>query len=774
MKKRIGLLLAITIAATLPMAHGGTFVVKDGAAATKYMKTEGTGTSGDPYVPHHAVSDGTDIAGVDTAGADAGSNTSNRLAGSSWLHGYNGTTWDRIRAGLTGTTTTPTGFLNTLPFGRYNATPPTLTDGQWTSLQFDSSGALKVNPGTVAVTGTFWQATQPVSAASLPLPTGAATSAKQDTGNTSLASIDSKITAVNTGAVTVASSALPTGAATAAKQPALGTAGTASPDVLSVQGIASMTPITTTISGTPSVSISGTPSVSISNSPTVTANIGTSGSLALDATLTGGSAKSVVRGGAKGSTSAADVTSTASGANHQPLDVAIYDGSGNHITSFGGGTQYADGATQATPTGTVALGKNGSDVLKALSLDGSGYLNVNVAAGGGSGGTSSSYGGAFPATGTAGGFTDGTNMQGARVYDTDTGAGSQYSLGVSLRKAASGGSVELGTSTDPVRTDPTGTTAQPVTDNGGSLTVDGTVAATQSGSWSVTATQATAANLNMTEANSGSIKTAVELIDDVVATDGAAAPTKGAMMAGTDGTNAQTIKTDASGEIQVDVLTMPNVTIGAALPAGTNAIGKLAANDGVDIGDVTITNASIPVTDNGGSLTVDGTVTASNTAGDVAHDSADSGNPVKIGAVAKSADPTAVANGDRANLYTDLNGKLIVMPYTLPENQIYGSNASAITDTTSTSIIAAAGAGIRNYITSILVTNSHATVGTLVKITDGSGGTLLAQGYAAPAGGGWSLALPVPIKTTANTALHAICGTTGANVYVTAVGYKAP
>src|SRR3990167_9895543 len=41
----------------------------------------------------------------------------------------------------------------------------------------------------------------PVSAASLPLPSGAATGAKQDTGNTSLSSIDGKITAVNTGAV---------------------------------------------------------------------------------------------------------------------------------------------------------------------------------------------------------------------------------------------------------------------------------------------------------------------------------------------------------------------------------------------------------------------------------------------------------------------------------------------------------------------------------------------------------------------------------------------
>lgn len=50
----------------------------------------------------------------------------------------------------------------------------------------------------------------PVSAASLPLPTGAATAAKQDTGNTSLASIDGKITAVNTGAVVI-SAAIPAG-----------------------------------------------------------------------------------------------------------------------------------------------------------------------------------------------------------------------------------------------------------------------------------------------------------------------------------------------------------------------------------------------------------------------------------------------------------------------------------------------------------------------------------------------------------------------------------
>jgi len=79
---------------------------------------------------------------------------------------------------------------------------------------------------------------------------------------------------------------------------------------------------------------------------------------------------------------------------------------------------------------------------------------------------------AIPTSSTQVGGSDGTNLQAARVFDVDSGAGTQYALGISLRKTFSGGSVELGTSADPVRIDPTGTTAQPVTDNAGSLTVD--------------------------------------------------------------------------------------------------------------------------------------------------------------------------------------------------------------------------------------------------------------------------------------------------------------
>lgn len=50
-----------------------------------------------------------------------------------------------------------------------------------------------------------------------------------------------------------------------------------------------------------------------------------------------------------------------------------------------------------------------------------------------------------------------------RLYDLDSGGGTEFALGVSLRKTAGGGSVEAGTLADPLRVDPTGTTPQPVT-----------------------------------------------------------------------------------------------------------------------------------------------------------------------------------------------------------------------------------------------------------------------------------------------------------------------
>jgi hypothetical protein len=202
----------------------------------------------------------------------------------------------------------------------------------------------------------------------------------------------------------------------------------------------------------------------------------------------------------------------------------------------------------------------------------------------------------------------------------------------------------------------------------------------------------------------------------------------------------------------VDVLTLP------ALPAGTNNIGD------VDV----LTLPALPAgTNNIGDVDV---LTLPGVAGTVAHDAADSGNPVKVGARARTSDVTAVVNDDRTDLLADSLGKQVVHLGALNENHTNGT--ANYTTTTAADVIAAAGAGVKIAVTSILVTNAHATVGTKVEIRDGT--TVKIQGYAVAAGGGFALnagGRPLFIST-ANTAITARCVTTGAAVDVSSGGYK--
>jgi hypothetical protein len=100
------------------------------------------------------------------------------------------------------------------------------------------------------------------------------------------------------------------------------------------------------------------------------------------------------------------------------------------------------------------------DYLPVRLTDGSAFY---TASGGGGGSVpAATFGAPLPAEGIAAAYDDGINSQAARVYDTDTAVGTEWTLGVNLRKSSMGGSVEFGTLTDPVRVDPTGTTTQPV------------------------------------------------------------------------------------------------------------------------------------------------------------------------------------------------------------------------------------------------------------------------------------------------------------------------
>ena len=135
-------------------------------------------------------------------------------------------------------------------------------------------------------------------------------------------------------------------------------------------------------------------------------------------------------------------------------------------------------------------------------------------------------------------------------------------------------------------------------------------------------------------------------------------------------------------------------------------------------------------------------------AGNVAHDAADSGNPIKVGGRAHTSNPTAVANGDRVNAVYDTQGRAIVSMSIGPA-MVAGVSAD-ITNTSDTSVIAAQGSGVRTYITQITAFNSHATVATRVNIKDGA--TTIYSCYLAAAGGQVSITLPVPLRGSANTA----------------------
>jgi hypothetical protein len=147
--------------------------------------------------------------------------------------------------------------------------------------------------------------------------------------------------------------------------------------------------------------------------------------------------------------------------------------------------------------------------------------------------------------------------------------------------------------------------------------------------------------------------------------------------------------------------------------------------------------------------------------------------PVLV-ATGLSANPSAVTSGRGVDLMATLIGALVNKPFSIPEaDWQYAGAAGGITGTADVVLKAAAGSGIRNYVTSIDLRNAHATVATEVVIKDGSAvmwRQLLPAAMAAPV----NITFPTPLRGSAATAVNFACLTTGAQVYVNAQGYAAP
>ena len=355
------------------------------------------------------------------------------------------------------------------------------------------------------------------------------------------------------------------------------------------------------------------------------------------------------------------------------------------VSGGGAGEQYADNtAVNAAYKGNLILGTDGTH-YQIIGVDSDGHLQVDVLSGGGAGTQYADGAARGTATGTLAMGDDGTNIQSLKC-------------------------------------DTNGVLA--IQDNNSSLTVDGSVSIASAlpagtnniGDVDVLTLPAITIAANQTLANVTTLGT----ITNVVHVD------------------------DNGGSLTVD----GSVSIASALPAGTNAIGKLAANDGVDIGNVDVPGST------------------------VAHDAVDSGNPHKIGFKAVAFDGTAppnaaVAESDRVNAIGDLYGRLYV-EITHPNYWSVSADYSAAQ--TNTVIKAAPGAGLSLYITDIVISN-EATAGTIT-LLDGANGSVKFKIYSA-INGGCSTNLRTPIKLTANTAL-CITSTSVTTHSVNISGFIAP
>lgn len=158
--------------------------------------------------------------------------------------------------------------------------------------------------------------------------------------------------------------------------------------------------------------------------------------------------------------------------------------------------------------------------------------------------------------------------------------------------------------------------------------------------------------------------------------------------------------------------------------------------------------------------------------GQSGHASPIGGTPIRISARALTAAYGTVTNGSTADLMSTTQGVLTVRPYTIPELEwSYAAAAGGVINTTDVVLAAAAGAGLRRYITSMTLSNNSATA-TEVVLKDGA--TVIWRGHLAANAANVEIIFSNPLKTTANTALNFACITTAAAVYVNAQGYTAP
>lgn len=560
---------------------------------------------------------------------------------------------------------------------QYNAVAPTLTTGQQAALQGDASGKLLTSTtGTVAVSnfpatqpvsgtvtanqgGAPWSdsivqggntaivsaagalktdssaTTQPVSAASLPLPTGAATSANQATANASLSSIDGKLTTTANGLkvdgsavtqpVSASSLPLPSNAAVESgghlasldtKAPSQGQATMAASVPVAIASNQSAIPVSGTVTanaGTGTFTVgqaTGTNLHTVIDSGTVTANIGTTNGLALDATVSGlqsstGAAvpaKATMVGGTDGTNLRAISVTSAGKVNVEGGNATAVKVDGSAVTQPVSGTVTANAGTgnftvvQGTGTNLHAVVDSGAitaniGTTNGLALDAS-VTGLQVAQG-------------STTAAQKGGLNLGAVTTGSPTYTTATTQPLSLTTAGGLRTDSSATTQPISAAALPLPSNAaqeTGGNLAGLNAKFGSLgqkasagsapvviaSDQSAISVAQSGNFNVRVQDTAGTGIN-SQAIGGSQY--LNVVQPSTSTPASAVPTRSTEISGQDGSgNARNISTDTSGNVNMNVLA--NVT-----PADRSASGALTA--ACASGASCAAGSTVPVTVNG-------------------------------------------------------------------------------------------------------------------------------------------------------------------------------
>jgi len=476
--------------------------------------------------------------------------------------------------------------------GTFNTTQPTVTTGQRVDAQMTARGAQIVGTGadafhvtvdsvpTTAVTGTFWQATQPVSLASLPAVAGNKSSNGGTPGSNNLGVLPAVANAASptltegnqaglsvdlAGNLRVSNAATDTAGTTTA----LGALNAAAAVSLTGQQTASIFIASGTLSGTlvPEFSTDGgttwtqglfynpnsnaiIASAVLTNPNsatqlTILAPGGSSGARVRVSAYTSGTANATARASmttnARSMATLYDASGTERGTGGNPMNVAFPSAQAVTLTS----TSANQGTAASLPGAWPVKVTDGTNTMPTGDSSAR-PLHVNCDAG-------CTAGGSFSDS-TA--FTFGSSaigLMGAVVDDTATNTVAENSAGAPRMNTnrilyfnpRNNSGTEIGTAANPFRVDPTGTTTQPVSWSGQSVTV----------------TQGTGANLHVVcdSGCSGSGGTSSNF--------GAAFPTAGTAIGAKNGTNMVNLTADASNNLNVNCAS--GCAGGSSTPADT-------------------------------------------------------------------------------------------------------------------------------------------------------------------------------------------------------------